>query len=82
MAHLPTSIDITVSLNANLALAQVRCMGGYLTAATAIERRIEMAALEALCEIQRMGEAARRACGIVPGHRIAIDIVCHPGDLA
>lgn len=74
MACLSPQLDVTVSFHPDLAVAQLRCMGGYLVAATELERRIEMAALEALCEISEMGNRARRDLGIAPDHRIQLEV--------
>lgn len=58
-----------IEIRADLGLmpAQLRCLAGALDpACSPANRRIELHALDALCEIQRMVDAARVACRAKP----------------
>lgn len=64
----PSSLEIRFTANTVILLAQLRALQGFFGAETALERQIELNALDALAEIKRMADAARRKLGIPTGY--------------
>lgn len=67
------SLNITVSCDLGYMPAQLECIRGFMAADNDLDRRIELSAFNALCDLQKLGDKFKRELGLI-NHETAAEI--------